>query len=474
MISDQRKRSRFWVLVLLTLLVTGAAMGGLHRLQQPPDESVGTGAPPAESAGPDSAPTDSAQVPDRAIALEGERIALRSVQRSVGAVGSFFGYDELTVRAQVTGRVAKVFHDVGDIVHPGDVLMELDKTDLDLDLEQTWRALELEVTRLGIDVPDKPLSLDDIALRMSAFKIANLPSWKRAEQLEQVAAQRFERAKQLIEANAMSKEEFQQRTSEYDVAKSTFDQAKYDAKAALAAVRHRVVLLRIAMRQLDLATICVPTPTRRESMPEQVQYAVVSRKATEGEMLKDAPGSSTATFELVMDGVLKMDSQVPERYTAEVKEGQDAQIQVDAYPDRAFTGKVVRINPTVDRDSRTFSVRIYVQNSNRELKAGGFAEVNILTRVDPQAWTVSPECIVTYAGSTRIFVVRDGKAHTISVETGIEGSGWVELLHAANADLREDDILIRGGQDKLAEGVPVQIRNTAELGQTAVNPSAAR
>jgi hypothetical protein len=81
---------------------------------------------------------------------------------------------------------------------------------------------------------------------------------------------------------------------------------------------------------------------------------------------------------------------------------------------------------------------------------------------------------VTYAGSTRIFVVRDGKAHTISVETGIEGSGWVELLHAANADLREDDILIRGGQDKLAEGVPVQIRNAAELGQTAVNPSAAR
>ncbi|MHB8973023.1 MAG: efflux RND transporter periplasmic adaptor subunit [Pirellulaceae bacterium] len=330
------------------------------------------------------------------------------------------------------------------------------------------------MVRLGIDVPDKPPSLDEIAVRMRAFKIENLPSWKRAEDLLQIASQRFDRAKQLVDANAMSKEEFQQRTSEFDVAKSAFDQAKYDARAALAAIRHRVVLLRIAMRQLELATIRVPTPTQRESMPEQVQYAVVSRKATEGEMLKDAPGSSTATFELVMDGVLKLDTQVPERYTAEVKEGQDAQIQVDAYPDRAFTGKVVRINPTVDRDSRTFSVRIYVPNANRELKAGGFAEVNILTRVDPQAWTVSPECVVTFAGSTRIFLVRDGKAHTISVETGIEGSGWVELLHAADADLREDDILIRGGQDKLAEGVPVQIRNMVELGQAAVSPPASR
>jgi hypothetical protein len=60
------------------------------------------------------------------------------------------------------------------------------------------------------------------------------------------------------------------------------------------------------------------------------------------------------------------------------------------------------------------------------------------------------------------------------VERGIEGAGWVELIRAGNSDLRVDDIVIRGGQDKLAEGVPVQIRNAAELGQTAERPSATR
>ena len=469
MISHQRKRSRLWIFVLLGLLVTGVAMGGLHRLKQSPDESVGTGPPSAAVKG-----TDPGQAPDRIIALEGERIVLRPVQRSVSAVGSFFGYDEITVTAEVKGRVAKVYHDVGDIVRPGDVLMELDKTDLELDLEQTRKSLELDVIRLGIDVPDEPLSPAEIAVRMRAFDIKKLPSWIRAEQLRDVASSRFERAKQLFQANAMSKEEFQQRTSEYDVAESAFQQAQYDARAAFAAIKHRAVLLRIALRQLELATIRVPTPTQRENMPEQVQYAIVSRKATEGEMLKDAPGLSTATFELVMDGVLKLEAQVPERYAAEVKAGQEVQIHVDAYPDRVFTGKVVRINPTVDRGSRTFGVKVYVENPERELKAGGFAEADILTRVDPQAWTVSSESVKTYAGSKRVFVVRDGKAHTISVETGIEGAGWVELIHAANADLRADDILIRGGQDKLAEGVPVQIRNAAELGKTAETPSATR
>ena len=57
--------------------------------------------------------------------------------------------------AEVTGRVAKVYHDVGDIVKPGDVLMELDTIDLELELEQTRRALELEVIRLGVKVPEE-------------------------------------------------------------------------------------------------------------------------------------------------------------------------------------------------------------------------------------------------------------------------------------------------------------------------------
>ena len=73
-----------------------------------------------------------------------------------------------------------------------------------------------------------------------------------------------------------------------------------------------------------------------------------------------------------------------------------------------------------------------MDNPDRELKAGGFAKVEILTRVDPQAWTVPVEAMVTYAGSTKIFVVREGKAHAVPVATGLEGRGWVELIRSAS------------------------------------------
>ena len=196
-------------------------------------------------------------------------------------------------------------------------------------------------------------------------------------------------------------------------------------------------------------------------MPKDVQYAVVARKVAEGEMLKDAPGSSTATFDLVIDGVLKLRAQVPERFVGQVQPGQKAEIHVDAYPDRVFAGEVLRINPMIDRSSRTFEVEIVVDNPKRELKAGGFAKVDVLTHVDTEAWTVPAEALVTYAGSTRLFVVRDGKAHAVTAATGVEGRGWLELVGSAKTELRADDQVITSGQDKLAEGVAVHVRNAS-------------
>ena len=110
-----------------------------------------------------------------------------------------------------------------------------------------------------------------------------------------------------------------------------------------------------------------------------------------------------------MDGVLKLKAAVPERFVSQVQVGQVARVYVDAYPNREFPGEVFAINPMIDRTSRTFMVEVYVDNPQRELKAGGFAKVDILTHVDPQAWTVPVDAIVTYAGSTKIFVIRDGQ-----------------------------------------------------------------
>lgn len=450
--ANNQKWERRGVFVLLTLVLVASSVAGIAWIKLSANDAPGATASPVAAR----------EVAERSVAVSVAPITVRHVQRTVGAVGSFYGFDEVTLMAEVTGQVAKVNYDVGDIVRPGDVLLEIDKTDFQLDIELTRRAIEAEVMRLGIDVPNVDITPEEgLELLRTRFDLSQLPSVLRAKQQEDNARQRLERAQQLRSANSMSREELEQRQTDYEVARNNRVQAEYDARAVVAAIKNRLVSLKIAVRKLELASIRVPHPTQRERMPKDVQYAVVARKVAEGEMLKDAPGTSTATFDLVMDGVLKLRAQVPERFVGQVRQGQKADIRVDAYPDRTFHGEVLRINPLIDRNSRTFEVEIVVENPQRDLKAGGFAKVDILTHVDTEAWTVPAEALVTYAGSTRLFVIRDGKAHAVSATTGVDGRGWAELVGSTKSELRVDDQVITSGQDKLAEGVPVHVRGAS-------------
>jgi multidrug efflux pump subunit AcrA (membrane-fusion protein) len=482
------RRATLWWALGLGLLAAGATGAvAFYGQNRPAEDRPAAAAPagpgaagrePAESGAtrPEAAaPSASSGGSERAVAVSAVPLTVRQVQRSVNAVGSFFGFDEVTVPAEVSGIVSKIYHDVGDVVRPGDVLMEIDPTDHQLAVDETRRMLELEATRLGVQEEDiqkaaqfQPEQILEIV--SDRVDIQTLPSVVRAKEQLANASSRQDRARQLRERGSMSSEEVDQRQTDFEVAKAAYDQAMLDARAALAGIKYRLVLLRIVNRKLALTKIKVPSPTSRLRMPQEIRYAVVERKVTEGEMLKDAPGSSSATYALVMDGVLKLKATVPERYAGQVQEGQEADIFVDAYPDRKFQGQVIRINPMIDRTSRTFQVEVFVDNPKRELKAGGFAKVDILTHVDPNAWTVPAEAIVSYAGSIKIFVIRAGRAHVVSVVPGIEGRDWVELVRSQSPDLRQDDRVITSGQEKLAEGVAVFDRQQSNSGSTASGP----
>jgi membrane fusion protein (multidrug efflux system) len=409
---------------------------------------------------PDTAAAEPLPSAANAVPVTVASIVPRKIQRSVQVVGTFHGYDEVTVMAEVAGRVCKVHREVGDVVRPGDVLLEIDPTDYQLSVEETRRALELEAARIGITPPpENEFRPDKILAKLNReFDLEKLPAVLRAKQQEDNAKARLDRAKQLRESNAITAEEYEQRATDYQVALATRIQMEMDSRAIVAAIKHKTVLLKVAERKLQLTKVVAPEPTKREGMPSDVEYVVAERKVTEGEMLKDSPGSSTATFELVMDKVLKLTAAVPERYAGAVRVGQKAEVRVESYPGRVFAGVVSRVNPMVNRLSRTFEVEVRVDNPKRELKAGGFAKIDILTHEDPDAWTVPIEAVVSFVGSTKIFVVRDGKAHAILVSPGQEGQGWIEIVRAASPELRLEDQVITSGLEKLAEGAPVRVR----------------
>jgi membrane fusion protein (multidrug efflux system) len=139
---------------------------------------------------------------------------------------------------------------------------------------------------------------------------------------------------------------------------------------------------------------------------------------------------------------------------------------VEAYPGKKFgEGRIVRVSPAVDRNTRTFEVEAEVPNPGRELRPGGFAKADILTRIAPDAIAAPLAAVYAFVGSTRVFVVRDGKAHVVPVtlgaelpRTGLEKSGWVELVDPDPGEIRPGIEVITTAHSRLSEGTPVIVR----------------
>jgi multidrug efflux pump subunit AcrA (membrane-fusion protein) len=373
------------------------------------------------------------------------KVELQSIQRTVDVVGSFEGFEELTVTPKVDGRVVRVHCDVGDIVRPGDLLLEIDPTDYELAVEEVKKSIESELAKVGLT-----------ALPGTDFDIMKLPTVVRAYNQYRNASARFSRIDSLYKQKISTKEDWDQAYTDNEVAKATVDQVKIDAQANIAKARQQAAILDTAQQRLSDTKVEAPAPSapilKLARSPKEVEYAVAERMISEGEMATRA--NFKGVYRLVIDKLLKYKAAVPECYTSQVKIGQKVQLRVEAYPDKVFEGLVSRVSPTVDRLSRTFQVEVLVPNLARELKPGGFAKASILTRVETQAKTVPVEALVTAVGATKIFVVQDGMAHAVEVKTGVAERKWVEI----SSELDLNSQVITSGQNQLAEGTKVKIR----------------
>lgn len=422
-----------WLLVAVAALAIGGWWIAGHRV-------FGGSGTEAEKKSPKKEP--------RVIAVTVEPVTPRPVRRDVTVVGSLYGREEVDISPKVEGRIVKIRHDVGDRVRPGDVLLEIDPTDYRLAVEENRRALELELAKLGLK-----------ELPAGAIEVTSLPSVMRAAAQERNAAARRDRMRRV--GGAASVEDRDQADTDHAVARANYQQAVLEAEATVAAARHRLAALETARQRLRDTTVVVPPCDLGGGGPGE--FAVCGRSVSEGEIVRTMPfGEQQSMFRLVIDQPLKLKVTVPERHRSEIKVGQQAELEVESYPGRTFTGKVSRVNPSVDRASRTFEAEVLVSNEDRLLSPGSFAKCAVLTQVDAAALTVPEEAVIDFAGVTKVFTVIDNRAHEVKVRvreviqvgTGNDLRTWVEV----EGELPTGSMVVTSGQSKLADGTPVRVR----------------
>jgi len=377
-----------------------------------------------------------------AVPVTVDRVRLRTIQRTVPVVGTFYGYEEVAISSKIDGRILKIYHDLGDVVRSGGILFELDPIDARLAVEEATESLKIDLARLGLsEVPQENIDID------------KLPMVQRASVLLERATRTYDRAKSMRAKNAIAPSDFEAAESEFRVAAADRLDALTTARALVNAVREKSVKLAIARQRLADTKVTVPMIQNAVS-----EFVVAGRTASEGEMIR-APNNGPI-FKLVVADPLKLKATLPERYSSVIQIGQQVKASVDSYPGISFQGTITRIDPTVDPINRTFKIEARFPNPDRKLLPGSFARASILTKTDDRAKTVPIDAIVSFAGVEKIFVVQDNLARSIIVRPGMRGTDWVEV----DDQVPEDAQVVISGQSALVDGLTVRIRNaTSDL-----------
>ena len=150
---------------------------------------------------------------------------------------------------------------------------------------------------------------------------------------------------------------------------------------------------------------------------------------------------------------LKVDFKIPEIFLTSVKVGQDIEVQVDPVPDRTFKGQIYAINPLVDVNGRSLSIRAKIDNRDLVLRPGLFARITIKGLQDREVVLIPEAAVVPKAGETFVFRVDGGKASEARVKLGERKNAEVEVL----TGLVPNSVVVTAGQQKLRDGAAVEV-----------------
>ncbi len=368
-----------------------------------------------------------AAAPAPVLSVQSARVEQREIDRFVESVGTLDPNEEVVVSNQVEGIVQKVFVDLGDAVRSGQVIAELDTRELELAVQQQQAALQQELARLGISEANP--SVDDAATSQV----------RQADAAFLEARLNLERTKKLFEEKVIAKQTLDQVQARYDIADAAVRSARENVRNIRATINARRASLALSEKKLADAKVLAP-----------MTGYIKDRAIVEGQFLK----ANSPVVTVVQSSPLKLHVEVPEMAITSVKAGRPVRFLVDAYPDRAFEGRVSRMAPAINQQSRTLKVEAIVNNADGALKPGLFARVTIQTDRREKALIVPSEAVFTFAGLEKAFVIENGKVSERIIRTGTRLKDGVEVIEG----LKEGDVVATSNLGNLQQGREVTVR----------------
>ncbi len=359
-------RKIFWALVLVVLLGGGVWIGvkAYYRFRELEAQKT---AGPKKGGG---------TLP---VAVETPKIKTMVDRRSF--VGALRPWSEYNVAPKVAGRLEKLTYNIGDKVELGALIARIGDALYRQDVEQAKADLDVVVAQR------------DESIVTRDFRFSEL---QRHEGIQKVIS------KALLDSTQAA----------YDAQRLTV--LRLDAE-----VRRRQALLAAAQLHLD--------DTRVHATWDDGSMApryVGERFVDEGALLTvNQPILSIVEIDRLYASINVIEADYPK-----IAIGQAASISVDAYPGKHFPGKIIRISPRLNENSRQGRVLLEIPNASLDLKPGMFARVEIEFSRRENAQAIPAEALVRREDRFGVFMAVAGIARFVEVQTGIEMDKEVEII----------------------------------------------
>lgn len=177
---------------------------------------------------------------------------------------------------------------------------------------------------------------------------------------------------------------------------------------------------------------------------------IISVPVNVGDMI--TPQTALAVIGDLRD--LQIETFIPERFVASLRNGQPAEVLFEAFPGEQFSARVTEIDPILDQTSRSLGITLALNRRDPRVRAGMFASIELTMGSRTAVLTVPRDAVVRYYGETVVYVVdSEGTAHRRSVTLGLEGENNYEIL----TGLEEGERIVTEGQNFLSDKDHVRV-----------------
>lgn len=308
------------------------------------------------------------------IVVDAVKLKSQYVEENFVVNGTVLAWETVSIQPEITGKITGIFFEEGSPVSKGDLLVQLNDAELQASLQRAHYRLEL-------------------------------------------AREREQRLRKLVEQNNVSQDDYDRALNELNVQRAEIE---------------------VIQAQIDKTQIYAP-----------YSGVIGLRQASVGTSIRNIDPIATLN---VIDRI-KLEFSVPERHRSSLKIGQLVNFRVTGR-NELFSAEVYAFESSIDVSTRSLTVRARATNDHGKLLPGAFATVDLKLGSFPEGLLVPTIAVIPSSNNSFVYLARNGKAEMQTITPGFRMNNELLVLSGVS----EGDIVITSGLQRIRSGAQIEVR----------------